>query len=92
MSTYSRESEQVEEALVRLAGEFKVIAVDPKDDLCKGSQCLIARDGQSLYRDSHHLTKFGALQLVDLFRSLTPRFAAASAQVIDGAGASALPR
>jgi hypothetical protein len=92
LSSYSRESEQVEEALVRLAGEFKVIAVDPKDDLCKGSQCLIARNGQSLYRDSHHLTRFGALQLVGLFRSLTPQFTSASAQVVGQTGAPALPR
>jgi len=38
--------------------------IDPKVFLCRRAECLVAKDGQSLYRDDHHLTVFGALQLV----------------------------
>jgi peptidoglycan/LPS O-acetylase OafA/YrhL len=69
MSQYSQESERVDDELVRIAAEYHVVTIDPKTQLCSNFQCLIARDGQSLYRDSHHLTTFGALQLVNLFRS-----------------------
>lgn len=78
MSAYARDSDQVDALLIRTAADFKVLTVDPKAELCKGFDCLIARDGQSLYRDSNHLSGFGALQLVDLLRPLFPQLSADS--------------
>ena len=78
MSAYARDSDQVDALLKRMAAEFKVLTVDPKTELCKGFECLVARDGQSLYRDSNHLSDFGALQLVDLLRPLFPQLSAES--------------
>jgi peptidoglycan/LPS O-acetylase OafA/YrhL len=69
MTPYSQASSRVDDLLVHTAAEFHADSIDPKKDLCQASQCLIARDGHSLYHDSNHLTAFGALQLV---RSLRP--------------------
>jgi peptidoglycan/LPS O-acetylase OafA/YrhL len=54
--------------LTGLCQQWQVRTIDPKRSLCAGSQCLIAKDGWSLYRDDHHLSLFAALQLVDLIR------------------------
>jgi peptidoglycan/LPS O-acetylase OafA/YrhL len=54
--------------LTRLCQQWHVVTIDPKLSLCSGSQCLVAKSGRSLYRDDHHLSMFGALQLVDLIR------------------------
>jgi len=35
--------------------------VDPKDALCPGVRCEIESDGRSLYRDSNHLSRVGAM-------------------------------
>jgi SGNH domain (fused to AT3 domains) len=69
-SQYSLESKQIDNQLARIAAEYHATTIDPKTQLCDNSRCLIARDGRSLYRDSHHLTVFGALQLADSFRPI----------------------
>jgi hypothetical protein len=69
MTQYSLASTRVDDLLARTAAQYHAVTIDPKTQLCDNSQCLIARNGQSLYRDSHHLTVFGALQLVDLFQA-----------------------
>jgi SGNH domain (fused to AT3 domains) len=58
----------MDDLLVRLSEPWHVRMIDPKRTLCRGSECLVAKDGRSLYRDDHHLTVFGAQQLVDLIR------------------------
>lgn len=58
----------VDDSLVRLSQEWHAQTIDPKLSLCSGSECLVAKNGKSLYRDDHHLSVFGALQLVDLIR------------------------
>jgi peptidoglycan/LPS O-acetylase OafA/YrhL len=35
--------------------------VDPKDALCPGARCEVEWDGRSLYRDSNHLSRVGAM-------------------------------
>ena len=37
--------------------------VDPKDSLCPGVRCEIEWDGRSLYRDSNHLSRVGAMHV-----------------------------
>jgi peptidoglycan/LPS O-acetylase OafA/YrhL len=44
--------------------------VYPDQVLCKGPTCRIALDGRPLYRDGHHLSVFGAEQLVPLLASV----------------------
>jgi hypothetical protein len=71
MSVYGKNSvAAVDHVLLNLADEFHAVTIDPKKQLCEAFQCLIARDGHSLYRDSNHLSDFGALLLVDQFRSV----------------------
>jgi hypothetical protein len=60
--------DSVDDLLVRLSKEWHALTIDPRLFLCSGSECLVAKDGRSLYRDDHHLSVFGALQLVDLIR------------------------
>jgi hypothetical protein len=72
MSTYARQSLLVDALLVRLAEEYNVLTIDTKTELCQGYQCLVARQGHSMYRDSHHLTTFGAEQLVHLLYPMMP--------------------
>jgi len=45
--------------------------VDPKDALCPGERCEIEWEGRSLYRDSNHLSRAGAIRVRD---SLAPCF------------------
>jgi peptidoglycan/LPS O-acetylase OafA/YrhL len=46
------------------AGVLRV--VDPKDALCARERCdIVAPGGQSLYRDSNHLTRAGAMYVMD---------------------------
>jgi peptidoglycan/LPS O-acetylase OafA/YrhL len=73
MSVYGKDSvAAVDHLLLNLADEFHAVTIDPKEQLCEGFQCLVARDGHSLYRDSNHLSNFGALLLVDQFRAILP--------------------
>ena len=66
--------DSVDDLLARLSKQWHALTIDPRLALCHGSECLVAKEGRSLYRDDHHLTAFGALQLVDLIR---PTFGAA---------------
>ena len=47
---------------------FDINLIDPADFLCVKAKCLIAYQGNSLYRDDDHLSKFGALLLQNIFR------------------------
>jgi len=60
------------EAPVRaLAAANALRVVDPKDALCPGERCEIEWNGRSLYGDSNHLSKVGAMHVRD---SLAPCF------------------
>jgi peptidoglycan/LPS O-acetylase OafA/YrhL len=76
--------------LIRLCSEWHVFTIDPASSLCHGSQCLVAKDGRSLYRDDHHLSLFAALQLVDLIRPTFERALEASGRVITAAQSGTL--
>ena len=86
MSVYGKDSvAAVDHVLINLADEFHAVTIDPKTELCEEFQCLIARDGHSLYRDSNHLSDFGALLLVDQFRPIVLH-PAVDAHIADGSG------
>jgi peptidoglycan/LPS O-acetylase OafA/YrhL len=58
------------EASVRALESVNALrVVDPKDALCPGVRCEIEWDGRSLYRDSNHLSRVGAMHVRD---SLAP--------------------
>lgn len=49
----------------------QVRLIDPTPLLCgEDGLCAAARDGRSLYRDEHHLSRFGALQTRPLFEEM----------------------
>jgi peptidoglycan/LPS O-acetylase OafA/YrhL len=43
-----------------------VALVNPQDVLCDKRLCHVALNGRPLYRDEHHLSNFGAMQIVPL--------------------------
>jgi peptidoglycan/LPS O-acetylase OafA/YrhL len=49
---------------------YGVQLVYPDQVICAGAACKIALNGRPLYRDAHHLSTFGAKQLVPLFASV----------------------
>ena len=52
------------EASVRALESVNALrVVDPKDALCRGVRCEIEWDGRSLYRDSNHLSRVGAMHV-----------------------------
>jgi hypothetical protein len=79
--------DSVADLLSRLCKEWHAMTIDPRASLCTGSQCLVAMRGRSLYRDDHHLSVFGALQLVDLIR---PSFEGALSAARSGHSVAAL--
>jgi hypothetical protein len=55
--------EKIEHARVHL--------LDPTDLLCAEDRlCKTARNGRSLYKDEHHLSRFGALQMKPMFEPM----------------------
>jgi peptidoglycan/LPS O-acetylase OafA/YrhL len=72
-TAYEENEKPVDAIILRLADQWHTVAVEPKSLLCKESQCVIAQQGESFYRDSHHLTTYGAMQLIDLFRPVFQR-------------------
>jgi peptidoglycan/LPS O-acetylase OafA/YrhL len=77
----------VDDAVARLCAQWQVLTVDPKALLCHSTDCLVARKGHSIYRDDHHLTTFGALELAELIR---PTLAGALSTVRGGHAVAAL--
>jgi peptidoglycan/LPS O-acetylase OafA/YrhL len=59
----------VEASVRALESANAVRVVDPKDALCPGARCEVEWDGRSLYRDSNHLSRVGAMHVRD---SLAP--------------------
>ena len=53
----------VEASVRALESVNELRVVDPKDALCPGARCEIEWDGRSLYRDSNHLSRFGAMHV-----------------------------
>jgi hypothetical protein len=48
----------------KLAKRYGVTMIYPHETLCDASLCAVERNGHPLYRDEHHLSVFGAMQLV----------------------------
>ena len=49
------------------ANHPEVKFIDLSDALCKNGNCIVAKDGIPLYRDSHHLSPFGSIYVSYLF-------------------------
>jgi len=76
----------LDDLLVRLSSQWHALTIDPKVFLCRHAECLVAKDGRSIYRDDHHLTVFGALQLVGLIRPTFEEAISASHQIAEAQG------
>jgi len=57
----------VQRDLAEVAGMPGVRVVEPASLLCTSNRCSVEMDGIPLYRDSDHLSRFGALKLSGLF-------------------------
>ena len=47
----------------RMQHRYGAVVVHPERALCGPERCMLAREGRPLYRDEHHLSVFGAMQL-----------------------------
>ena len=54
-----------EDAARALESRGKIAVADPKDALCPGSRCEVESDGRSLYRDQSHLSRVGAMEVMN---------------------------
>ena len=62
---------QIREAVAGLA-----VVLDPLESFANSRGfCPAQKEGKSLYRDNHHLTVHGSMQLADLFRPIIERIA-----------------
>jgi peptidoglycan/LPS O-acetylase OafA/YrhL len=71
----SREDFDVRQSFVRktiygMAERLHFRVIDVGSRLCNQSSCIAIKDGHSLYVDGDHLSKFGALEVRDLFRPI----------------------
>jgi peptidoglycan/LPS O-acetylase OafA/YrhL len=57
-------------AFAQMRARYGVEIVYPDQVLCRGATCRITLNGRPLYRDGHHLSVFGADQLVPLLASV----------------------
>ena len=76
MKTYARRTAVVSEVLGSLADSRAVVVVNPAVKLCDADRCAVTADGQTLYRDDHHLSTYGSRYVAPLFE---PVFSAAAA-------------
>ena len=53
----------------RLKSRYGAIVVRPDTALCTDKVCPVEIGGRPLYRDDHHLSRFGALMLTPLLRA-----------------------
>jgi peptidoglycan/LPS O-acetylase OafA/YrhL len=65
----------VREIVERLPSAKLLTTINPASELCDSERCAIARLNTAIYADNHHLTVFGARQLV---RIVTPVFQSAT--------------
>lgn len=83
LARYLRREKTVLPLFHHLARRHGVRAVYPGRFLCRSGRCKVSKDGVPLYRDSHHLSVFGARLLDPLLAGI---FSPASARLASGAG------
>lgn len=54
----------------RMEEEFGFRKITPTYALCGTGQCVVAKNSRTLYRDKHHLTDYGAIQLRYIFQKI----------------------
>jgi SGNH domain (fused to AT3 domains) len=62
-----RRQKFVRDTLVQMSDRLSFHMLDLSPYLCDQQRCLGVRDGNSLYADSDHLSRFGALSIRDVF-------------------------
>ena len=81
--TLTREEAEAGQAAVErdiraLAARYPVDIVDPKDALCASGRCEIGDGRTSFYRDTNHLTVWGAERVTPTSTDASPRSSCAS--------------
>ena len=52
--------------MLTYSGDGGQSIVNPQDVLCDKALCHVTLNGRPLYRDEHHLSNFGAMQITPL--------------------------
>jgi peptidoglycan/LPS O-acetylase OafA/YrhL len=65
-AAYLARQQTVFDVFAQLQSKFEVTIIYPHELLCASGTCEAERDGRPLYRDFHHLSVWGADQLVPL--------------------------
>jgi hypothetical protein len=63
LSTYQRRESFVLAEFERVQKLYGAVILHPERTLCAKGRCMLALHGRPLYRDEHHLSVYGALQL-----------------------------
>jgi hypothetical protein len=62
------------EVFDEIAAAGPIHLIRPSDVLCADGHCRVESQGQSLYKDSNHLTGFGSIFIKDVFRPMFEEF------------------
>lgn len=65
----SRQSAALE-VFERMREQVGIRTLSPTLALCGTGRCMVARDSRTWYRDMHHLTDYGAIQLRTMFQTV----------------------
>lgn len=61
---------QINAVIASLAKKQNFIVLDPAQIICSTKGCLSAKEGETLYRDKHHLTDKGGIYFKNVFNPL----------------------
>jgi hypothetical protein len=79
MDDYTVRNQTVLSIFRSLEESGRVRLVSPAPSLCETGRCLVATQSGALYRDSHHLSTYGAHYIASVFNGLFPGRESASA-------------
>ncbi len=67
LSQHYETQRRVMELVDAFPGRDRIVVLDPAPFLCPRGNCLVADEGQTLYRDRHHLTDTASMRLRQIF-------------------------
>lgn len=74
LNEYRARNAIVSATIESIASNDAVQIVDPSKVLCMNQTCLVATDGQALYRDDDHLSSYGAQYISSIFDPIFENF------------------
>jgi peptidoglycan/LPS O-acetylase OafA/YrhL len=67
LKNHKERQKEVNEVFKRLKSTKSIKLLDPSAFLCNSINCVTAKNGRSMYRDKHHLTDNGVIEIKNVF-------------------------